>query len=302
MRNSHQRFVLTVLLSFLALGLWPQPAAAATCVPLAPCPPVPPSEDPPSEPGPEPEPAPESAPPESASPAPGTVDQQAASRLLALINDERRKAGVPPLSPRADVEEIAVSHSKQMAAAGRIWHNDDYFTPGTRADLGARSLGENVAFNGSVDDAHQRLMASPGHRKNILSAAFRVVGIGVVRGSSSWFVTQDFVEPRAAAPAAPAPPGATPKPTSVAAARPVRVAVAFAAVAPAHLDEAPAATSTSSTLEPGPDRPVFRFGQPSATAGSATQAASGGPEAPLLAAGALVAAAALLARSREAWR
>lgn len=198
------------------------PAAASDCL-LAPCPaplapapppdeqpeeaPAQPAEDAPEGDGPaepegdgpaEPQPAPRPEPTGGAPapPPPGTVDEAAAQRLLALMNEERRQVGAPPLARRADVDAVARDHSRQMAAAGRIWHHDAYFSSASRKRLDARRLGENVALNGSVEDAHRRLMASPGHRRNILDPGFTVVGVGVVRGDDAWYLTEDFVEPR----------------------------------------------------------------------------------------------------------
>ncbi len=151
-------------------------------------------------------------------PDPGVV-RQAADRLLELVNRDRAAAGLPALAWRDDVRVIAEEHSARMADAGTIWHNDEYFTAQTRQRLGARSLGENVALNPDVDDAHRRLMASEGHRANILSPRFDAVGIGVVRDSDGrYFVTQGFLESAAPAPApssAPAAPAASSSPATV---------------------------------------------------------------------------------------
>ena len=49
---------------------------------------------------------------------------------------------------------------------------------------------------------HEGLMASPGHRKNILSTAVQSVGIGVVHGDKELYVTQLFVGQRDISPAA----------------------------------------------------------------------------------------------------
>lgn len=198
-------------------------AAGSSCqpLPLVPCPaPAPPPPPPP--------PAPTVSPPTTApnnppSPPPGgspssgspsntgsSASQQpagevpgGAQQLLALVNQARAAAGVGALRARMDVTQIAAGHSQAMAAAGSIWHNDDYFTPATKARLGAVFVGENVAMNPTLDGAHQRLMASPGHRANILDGRFSVVGISVVSdGKGELFVTQDFAElAPAAAPA-----------------------------------------------------------------------------------------------------
>lgn len=139
-----------------------------------------------------------------------TVDSAGAARLVELANAERRAAGVGELVVRADVASIALDHSRAMAADGNLRHNDAYFAPAMRQQLKAKMLGENVAMNPSVDDAHRRLMNSAGHRANLLDGRFSVVGMAVVRDANGQlWITQDFVQPAAAAAtAAPAAPRA----------------------------------------------------------------------------------------------
>jgi uncharacterized protein YkwD len=141
--------------------------------------------------------------------APGGQDAAGAGQLLALANADRSANGVPPLVARDDVTSIAIEFSKRMVAAGDIFHNDDYFSSASHTRLDAKSLGENVAMNRDIVDAHTRLMASPGHRANLLDPKFSVVGIGVVRdGRGIAFITEDFIQPKSAigvVTAAPAP-------------------------------------------------------------------------------------------------
>jgi uncharacterized protein YkwD len=93
-----------------------------------------------------------------------------------------------------------------MAAAGTIWHNQDFLTQATRTALAARMLGENVGMAGSIDQVHQALMNSPGHRANILEGAFSIVGMAAVKGPDGLvYITQDFVQPN----------GGTPRPAAV---------------------------------------------------------------------------------------
>ena len=196
--------VLTVSFSLLAVG----PASAAGCglLGLGPCPATTTAQPVPTAPA-APAPAP-AAPVQDSAPAPAPQPQAlptgevpgAAARLLALVNQERAGAQLPALEWRDAIVAIAAGQSRAMADRGDIWHNDAYFTSATRAALGAHGLGENVAMNGSLDDAHRRLMASPGHRANILNGAFDAVGISVVRDATgALYVTQDFVDSRVAA-------------------------------------------------------------------------------------------------------
>ncbi|MDQ3756835.1 MAG: CAP domain-containing protein, partial [Actinomycetota bacterium] len=163
-----------------------------------------------SEPTPEPTPEPPPQPEPQADPGHRPA---AAARILVLMNEERSARGLPPLAVRPDVSAISAPHSEDMAAKGTIWHNDAYFTAAVKDRLDARLLGENVARNTDIDDAHRRLMNSPGHRANILDARFTIVGLAVYDdGWGNLYVTQNFVQP---APPAPAQPVAGPRPGTV---------------------------------------------------------------------------------------
>ena len=219
-------------------------------------------------PAPEPEPTPE--PPQQPKPSanPGHVPE-AVSRILVLMNNERRSRALPQFSQRGDVSAISRNHSQAMAAAGTIWHNDAYFSASNKKALDAALLGENVARNVDIDDAHRRLMASPGHRANLLDGRFTVVGLGVYRSSTgSLYVTQNFVQPVTRAAAAPtsasgksrpaAPPKAAPAASTTTALAPVPTSIApdvidvrAAADDPQVLAAAPVGLPGS-----GPGRPV----------------------------------------------
>ncbi|HUS62105.1 MAG TPA: CAP domain-containing protein [Acidimicrobiales bacterium] len=192
----------------------------------------PPSEPTEPQPSSEPAPAPASQPSSSSPSAPASnFDAAAASaRLLNKVNQSRAEAGLAPVAAHSGAAAIGAGHSANMLSKGTIFHNDSYFAPSTRKQLGASLLGENVAQNMSLDDAHVRLMNSPGHRANILNGRFNQLGIGVARGSDGYlFITEDFLQ--TAAVAAPA----------VAKARP---AVAAAAVAPAPIAARSAAAAS----------------------------------------------------------
>lgn len=148
-------------------------------------------------------------------PPPPPNTKAMATRLFDLMNKERTSRGLAPFTRRADVDAIAVGHSGRMAAAGTIWHNDDYFTPATKDRLQAAYLGENVARNADIEDMHRRLMNSPHHRDNILSPRFSQVGVGVAVGENGGlFGTENFLQPRSPKPAS-APPAPKPKPKPV---------------------------------------------------------------------------------------
>jgi uncharacterized protein YkwD len=124
-------------------------------------------------------------------------------KVIELVNQERVQRGLPPLKWSEALSNAARYHAKDMA-------DDDYFSHNTydrangalvegciwyervRSYYGDfMSLGENIARGfptpESVVDAW---MASEGHRKNILNANYREIGVG-------WFDdhwVQDFGE------------------------------------------------------------------------------------------------------------
>ena len=232
-------------------------------------------------------------PPNPTSPVPVA---EAAQHLLDLVNSERQRAGLGALSSRDDVVAIALEHSHEMARKGDIFHSTSYFGQAVKNLLNAGARGENVAYNGDIDSAHARLMASAGHRANILDSRFSVVGIAVVKAPDGrLFVTQDFLQ-AAGAPRAAAAPRAAPAPRAAA------PATARRAVAP---KPAPAPTTTvapaPTTVAPPPPEPAVPAAQPlvtlepSSAAVSATLADSGASTAPLGSLAAVLLAGALCA-------
>lgn len=184
--------------------------------------------------------------PPPVTPPPATLSTvEAARHLFDLVNGERLKAGLGALTPRDDLTAIAVAHSERMAQAGDIFHSDSFMSAAVKSLLGAGVRGENVAYNGDIDNAHFRLMESAGHRANILDRRFSVAGIGVARHPDGrWFITENFIQP-AGAPRSAAPVASR----SAAAAKPAARAKAAAPTTTAP----PAPTTTAApTTVPAP--------------------------------------------------
>lgn len=253
----------------------PAPATTTTTAPPAPQPaaPVPPAVIPPPPPPP---------------PAPAVSSADTARRLLELVNAERAKSGLGALAWRDDVAAIALAHSQRMAQAGDIFHSDSFFGAAVKKLLNAVARGENVAYNGSVESAHSRLMASSGHRANILDARFSVAGFGVVRHADGrYFITQNFIQPdgapASAAPRPVAPPAAKPAAAKPAAAKPAPTPAPAPAPAPATTEApvptttepAPAVADDSATLSLAEDAPEALTATPAASSAKLTLAAAG---------------------------
>ena len=112
------------------------------------------------------------------SPAEGEV------RMLELLNQARKAAGVSALRNDDELHDIALAHSKDMAEHNFFGHVSP--TTGTTEDRARRSgvvvasYGENVAEAETAETSFDGLMASPGHRANMLNAQFTHLGIAAV--------------------------------------------------------------------------------------------------------------------------
>jgi len=117
------------------------------------------------------------------------INAQAENEMFTLVNQERVKAGVKPLRIDPKIVPVARAHSKDMFERRYFAHIDpDGKDAGDRlAEAGIRYqvAGENLAYAPDVKTAHEGLMNSEGHRKNILSPEFSRVGIGIITADSA---------------------------------------------------------------------------------------------------------------------
>jgi len=118
------------------------------------------------------------------------------ARLLTKINDLRRGAGLAPL--RASPALAAAAHEQSISMAEHGFFGHDSFSGApfwkrveTRypkpAD-GAWRVGENLVWSSPQLSARRALelwLNSPPHRQNLLTAAWREVGIAAVHASSA---------------------------------------------------------------------------------------------------------------------
>ena len=116
---------------------------------------------------------------------------------LHLINRERVAAGFAPVMPHATIRAAARVHARELFAGGYLSHRSlDGRWPNQRVKgLGVRVrlVGENLAYASTVRDAHEALVASQAHRRNILYPGYRLAGIAVLDGGSfGVLVVQDF--------------------------------------------------------------------------------------------------------------
>lgn len=156
-------------------------------------PPAPPKQE-------EPKPAPEPEPPKQEEPetpsATGLTEME--QQMLDLVNAERAKVGAQPLAADMRLTEQARLKSQDMIDKGYFSHQSPtYGSPFDQmkaAGITYRTAGENLAGAPSVKSAHDNLMLSDGHRRNILNPAFDHVGIGIIEGGPYGIMfTQMFI-------------------------------------------------------------------------------------------------------------
>ena len=119
----------------------------------------------------------------------GTYAQQ----ILTLVNNERAKEGLSPLTLSSEVSRVAQAKAEDMK-------NNNYFshtspTYGSPFDMlkkfgvSYRTAGENIAKGQKTPQAVvSAWMNSPGHRANIMNKNFTKLGVGYTGGSSPYWV------------------------------------------------------------------------------------------------------------------
>ena len=115
------------------------------------------------------------------------------SRVIALVNQARRRARLRMLGNDQHLARFAGSRSAAMASDRRLSHSG-WEQALRRSGLTDDVLGENVAYNYDTPEAVMSgWLKSPGHRANVLRPVFKRIGVGCVidpRGRRWW--TQDF--------------------------------------------------------------------------------------------------------------
>jgi uncharacterized protein YkwD len=133
-------------------------------------------------------------------------------QVLSLINKARSRAGLRDYSVTAGLRRSSERHNALMAAGCGLSHQcrgeHSLGERETAAGVHWTAAGENIGEGGPMANspaaiAHMALVLTQdmlnehppddGHRKNILSTAFRHVGIAIFRDSSGTvWMTQDF--------------------------------------------------------------------------------------------------------------
>jgi uncharacterized protein YkwD len=120
--------------------------------------------------------------------------------VLAEMNRVRAQHGLAPLRYDATLQRAARAHTRSMVASNVFAHGD-FASRMRRFGVRAPYLAENLAWGSGTASTPSALVRmwlnSPPHRRNLLRAGFRRVGVGALMASfagtsAARVVTADF--------------------------------------------------------------------------------------------------------------
>ncbi|MEE1281561.1 MAG: Ig-like domain-containing protein [Acutalibacteraceae bacterium] len=121
----------------------------------------------------------------------GSAEEEYINEVLRLTNEERKKAGLPTLAKRADVDKVAAIRAKEISVkySHTRPNGKSCFTVVSENGISYMNLGENLATGQlSPKEVVNDWMNSEAHRKNILNPKFNGLGVGyyVEDGTTYW--------------------------------------------------------------------------------------------------------------------
>lgn len=119
----------------------------------------------------------------------GKVSYTYAYQILDLVNAERAKQGLSPLSMDADLLTAAMTRAAECSVyfSHTRPNGEQCFT------MHSKLAGENIAArHAGPQEVMTGWMNSSGHRGNILSAGYKSIGIGCFQVDGVWYWTQCF--------------------------------------------------------------------------------------------------------------
>ena len=105
----------------------------------------------------------------------GTYNYEYAFEVLELVNDEREKEGVAPLS----MDESLLDSAMARAAEIRVKFSHERPNGETCFSINNKMFGENIAYGqSSPSEVMKSWMNSKGHRENIMNSSYKSIGVG----------------------------------------------------------------------------------------------------------------------------
>ncbi|MFB5675641.1 CAP domain-containing protein [Paenibacillus terreus] len=125
---------------------------------------------------------------------PATDKSQFTAQVITLVNQERSKAGLKPLTNHTNLSNMALEKAKDMSKNNYFDHNSP--TYGSPFDMMKKFgisysyAGENIAMGQQTpQEVMKDWMNSQGHRENILNPNFTTIGVGYYNG----YWVQEFI-------------------------------------------------------------------------------------------------------------
>jgi uncharacterized protein YkwD len=118
----------------------------------------------------------------SACPIPVAASPSAETAIADMIDSARSARDLPPLRMQAAIRAAGRRWSLHMSATGDFRHTGLEWA-------GNRSAGENISIAPTPRANFVAQMNSPPHRRNLLTRAWRFVGVGAARCGGDLFVT-----------------------------------------------------------------------------------------------------------------
>lgn len=118
----------------------------------------------------------------------GSVDAKEEA-VVRLVNQERAKQGLQPLTLSSKLTDLAEMKAEDMASKNYFSHTSPtYGTPFQMLQqygVSYKSAGENIAAGQkSAEEVMKAWMNSSGHRANILNSSYTEIGVGYYGGGS----------------------------------------------------------------------------------------------------------------------
>ncbi|KMW22659.1 CAP domain-containing protein [Enterocloster citroniae] len=121
-----------------------------------------------------------------------------ANQVVKLVNEERAKAGLSPLSVNSKAVNAAQTRAREIEKSFSHTRPDgsSFNTALTEAGVSFRGAGENIAYGQTTpQQVMEGWMNSSGHRANILNANYTSIGVGHYKnGAGVDYWTQLFIQ------------------------------------------------------------------------------------------------------------
>jgi hypothetical protein len=98
-----------------------------------------------------------------------------------MVNTERIKKRVPPLTRYRELDRVARDHARSMADEKMVRHMAGKDNSSDRQPLFCPRWGVNIARGNNVGEIHKLMMANLAERNNVLDKRFTTLGMGTAR-------------------------------------------------------------------------------------------------------------------------